>query len=82
MADAEPEPTAPEPAEPEPVGPVPEDAAQRAAGLGVSLAGVDAFHVPLKRPPRAGLVFDVGTGEVLWRHNPQRRLPIASLTRS
>ena len=80
-ADAEPEPTAPEPAEPEPVGPVPEDAAERAAGLGVSLAGVDAFHVPLKRPPRAGLVFDVGTGEVLRRHNPQRRLPIASLTK-
>jgi serine-type D-Ala-D-Ala carboxypeptidase (penicillin-binding protein 5/6) len=80
-ADAEPEPTAPEPAEPEPVGPVPEDAAERAAGLNVSVAGVDAFHVPLKRPPRAGLVFDVGTGEVLWRHNPQRRLPIASLTK-
>ena len=80
-ADAEPEPTAPEPAEPEPVGPVPEDAAERAAGLAVSVAGVDAFHVPLKRPPRAGLVFDVGTGEVLWRHNPQRRLPIASLTK-
>jgi serine-type D-Ala-D-Ala carboxypeptidase (penicillin-binding protein 5/6) len=50
-------------------------------GLDVSLAGVDAFHVPLKRPPRAGLVFDVRTGEVLWRHNPARRLPIASLTK-
>jgi D-alanyl-D-alanine carboxypeptidase (penicillin-binding protein 5/6) len=80
-ADAEPEPTAPGPAAPEPVGPVPEDAAERAAGLAVSVDGVDAFHVPLKRPPRAGLVFDVGTGEVLWRHNPERRLPIASLTK-
>jgi serine-type D-Ala-D-Ala carboxypeptidase (penicillin-binding protein 5/6) len=32
-------------------------------------------------PPRAGLVFDVKTGEVLWRHNPLRRAPIASLTK-
>ena len=79
--EAEPEPSAPEPAAPEPAEPEAEDAPDRAVGLDVSLAGVDAFHVPLKRPPRAGLVFDVGSGKVLWRHNPQRTLPIASLTK-
>ena len=33
------------------------------------------------RRPRAGLLFDVGSGRVLWRLNPGRRLPIASLTK-
>jgi D-alanyl-D-alanine carboxypeptidase (penicillin-binding protein 5/6) len=47
----------------------------------VRLAGVDAFHVDLRRPPRAGLVFDVRTGEVLWRREPLKRLPMASLTK-
>jgi serine-type D-Ala-D-Ala carboxypeptidase (penicillin-binding protein 5/6) len=47
----------------------------------VSLAGVDAFHLALRKPPRAGLVFDVDTGEVLWRHDPLRVVPIASLTK-
>jgi D-alanyl-D-alanine carboxypeptidase len=47
----------------------------------VALAGVDAFHVNLRKPPRAGLVFDLDTGEVLWRRDPMRVLPIASLTK-
>jgi serine-type D-Ala-D-Ala carboxypeptidase (penicillin-binding protein 5/6) len=47
----------------------------------VRLSGVDAFHIHLRRPPRAGLVFDVRTGDVLWRHEPLRVLPIASLTK-
>jgi D-alanyl-D-alanine carboxypeptidase len=47
----------------------------------VPLTGVDAFHVRLRKPPRAALVFDVKTGEVLWRLRPLRRLPIASLTK-
>jgi D-alanyl-D-alanine carboxypeptidase (penicillin-binding protein 5/6) len=47
----------------------------------VPLAGVDAFHVSLHRPPRAGLVFDVDTGEVLWRRRPMLALPMASLTK-
>jgi serine-type D-Ala-D-Ala carboxypeptidase (penicillin-binding protein 5/6) len=47
----------------------------------VPLAGVDAFHIRLRRPPRAGLVFDVDTGEPLWQRRPLRRLPIASLTK-
>src|SRR4051794_29312570 len=46
-----------------------------------ALAGVDAFHLSFKDPPRAGIVFDVKTGEVLWRHDPLRRTQIASLTK-
>jgi D-alanyl-D-alanine carboxypeptidase (penicillin-binding protein 5/6) len=63
--------TMPEPAPPAPAKPVPD----------VSLRGVDAFHVDLRRPPRAGLVFDVRTGEVLWRRRPLARVPMASLTK-
>jgi serine-type D-Ala-D-Ala carboxypeptidase (penicillin-binding protein 5/6) len=37
--------------------------------------------VRLRRPPRAGLVFDLDSGDVLWRRNERRRLPIASLTK-
>jgi D-alanyl-D-alanine carboxypeptidase len=47
----------------------------------VPLSGVDAFHIRLRRPPRAGLVFDVDTGDVLWRERPTLVLPIASLTK-
>ena len=32
-------------------------------------------------PPRAGMMFDVDTGEILWEHHPDRELPIASLTK-
>jgi serine-type D-Ala-D-Ala carboxypeptidase (penicillin-binding protein 5/6) len=48
---------------------------------GIDLAGVDDFHVQLHKPPRAGLVFDVDDGEVLWRRDPRRVLPMASLTK-
>jgi D-alanyl-D-alanine carboxypeptidase (penicillin-binding protein 5/6) len=47
----------------------------------VPLSGFDAFHVRLRRPPRAGLVFDVDTGEVLWRRRPLLVVPMASLTK-
>ena len=47
----------------------------------VSLEGVDAFGLVFKRPPRAGIVFDLATGEVLWRRHPVSQLPIASLTK-
>jgi serine-type D-Ala-D-Ala carboxypeptidase (penicillin-binding protein 5/6) len=48
---------------------------------GIPLTGVDAFHVRLRRPPRAGLVFDLDSGDVLWRRRPLRVLPMASLTK-
>ena len=41
----------------------------------------DPVRVRFKRPPRSGLLFDLDTGEVLWRHKPTRVLPIASLTK-
>ena len=48
----------------------------------IPLGGVDAFHVHLRKPPRAGLVFDVDTGEVLWRRAARcASLPMASLTK-
>ena len=50
--------------------------------LELALAGTsDQLHVKFKRPPRSGLVFDLDTGKVLWRRNPSRILPIASLTK-
>jgi serine-type D-Ala-D-Ala carboxypeptidase (penicillin-binding protein 5/6) len=41
----------------------------------------DLLHVDFKHPPRGGLLFDLDTGQVLWRHNPTRVLPIASVTK-
>ena len=50
--------------------------------LAVRLDGTrDLVRMRLRRPPRSGLVFDVDSGEVLWRHRPERVLPIASLTK-
>jgi D-alanyl-D-alanine carboxypeptidase (penicillin-binding protein 5/6) len=37
--------------------------------------------VRFARKPRAGILFDVDTGRVLWQHDPGRTLPIASLTK-
>ena len=34
-----------------------------------------------RKPPRAGMLFDVKTGEVLWQRNPHRKLRVASLTK-
>jgi hypothetical protein len=50
--------------------------------LAVKLEAVDdpVVFAP-KRKPRAGLLFDLDTGEVLWRKDPLRRLPIASVTK-
>jgi serine-type D-Ala-D-Ala carboxypeptidase (penicillin-binding protein 5/6) len=47
----------------------------------VPLSGVDAFRVRFHKAPRAALLFDVRSGEVLWRRRPLKRLPIASLTK-
>lgn len=35
----------------------------------------------LRKPPRSGLLVDASSGRVLWRHEPERRLPIASVTK-
>ena len=38
-------------------------------------------NVRFDRKPRAGILFDVDSGRVLWQHDPGRELPIASLTK-
>jgi D-alanyl-D-alanine carboxypeptidase len=47
----------------------------------VKLTTPDAVKIGFVRKPRAGLLFNVRTGRVLWRLNPTRRLAIASLTK-
>src|SRR4051794_11707130 len=61
-------------------GPV--TASPKAAPLTLRLdrAG-DPVHIRFGHQPRSGLLFDLDTGEVLWRRLPERQLPIASLTK-
>jgi D-alanyl-D-alanine carboxypeptidase len=47
---------------------------------GIQLGG-ERVHLRFKRPPRAGVLFDVDTGEVLWSRKPLTPMPIASLTK-
>ena len=58
-------------------------AAKKAAAgslYGLSRAPLQV-HIPLKMPLRSGLLFNVRTGQVLWSHDPDAVLPIASLTK-
>lgn len=48
---------------------------------GIDLFGARPIHKRFEKPPRAGVLFDVRTGDVLWAHRPLRALPIASLTK-
>ncbi len=50
------------------------------SGYGITPARVKV-NVNLRLPLRSGLLFDVSTGEVLWQHDAQAVLPIASLTK-
>lgn len=43
--------------------------------------GRDRVRVRFKRPPRSALLFDLDSGQVLWRRHPVRPLPIASVTK-
>lgn len=67
-----------------------EDAERRPAGgrrhrvpatAMVSLEGAGSLPVMPDRPPAAGAVFDLETGEALWRREPRAERPIASLTK-
>jgi D-alanyl-D-alanine carboxypeptidase len=50
--------------------------------LTLALTGApDPVQLKFGRPPRAGLLFDLDTGRVLWRKDPARVLPIASVTK-
>lgn len=72
-----------------PLGAVPGEAVPPPAGgaleprspAPVQLTGVDAFGLKFRNEPRAALLLDVKTGEVLYRLHPLRELPMASLTK-
>ena len=58
------------------------DVGATTAPLAVDLGNpADTVRVDFKHPPKAGLLFDVDTGRVLWRRRPTLRHPIASLTK-
>jgi D-alanyl-D-alanine carboxypeptidase (penicillin-binding protein 5/6) len=48
---------------------------------GIGFAQQDAVHIAFHHPPRAGVLFNLTTGQVLWQRNPFTRLRIASLTK-
>jgi len=48
---------------------------------GISNPERDPVQVSFKDPPRAGILFNLTTGQVLWQRNPYLHLPIASLTK-
>ena len=48
---------------------------------GIDLFGERPIRKRFEEPPRAGLLFDVRTGDVLWARRPLRPLPIASTTK-
>lgn len=52
----------------------------------LALAGIatprrDPIQLAFHSPPRAGLLFNLSSGRVLWQRNAFRRVPIASLTK-
>jgi len=48
---------------------------------GLYSAASDPIHIDFHAPPRAALLFNLSTGQVLWQRNAERRLHIASLTK-
>ncbi len=48
---------------------------------GIGVPQQDSVHIAFHHPPRAAVLFNLTTGQVLWQHNPFVRLRIASLTK-
>ncbi len=48
---------------------------------GISTPAANPVHLTFHTPPRAGLLFNLSTGQVLWQHNAYQRVRIASLTK-
>jgi D-alanyl-D-alanine carboxypeptidase len=48
---------------------------------GVAQPAADPVQLAFHTPPRAGILINLDTGEVLWQRNPYLRVPIASLTK-
>ncbi|HEX8647697.1 MAG TPA: serine hydrolase [Thermoleophilaceae bacterium] len=65
---------------PAPTGADREDAGPQAPP-GIQLGDEQRVHLRFKKPPRAGLLLDVDSGEVLWSRKPLTPMPIASLTK-
>ncbi|HEY5198358.1 MAG TPA: serine hydrolase [Solirubrobacteraceae bacterium] len=65
----------------------PPQAAAAAASLGatgatgLALSDPNAVGPPFKVQPRAGILFDIDTGRVLWQRDATKVVPIASLTK-
>jgi D-alanyl-D-alanine carboxypeptidase len=49
--------------------------------LTLRLDAADPVHLRFRTPPRAGLLFNLSTGRVLWQRSALARMPIASLTK-
>jgi D-alanyl-D-alanine carboxypeptidase (penicillin-binding protein 5/6) len=63
-------------------GAVPSDSSfEPSSPAPIELLTEDAFDVAWRKPPRAALVFDVATGDSLYRRRATEELPIASLTK-
>ncbi len=77
--------TAPANEDPQPSLPSPGEPPQTSTQALEPIADTDEPQIEKrfaeKMAPRAGLLFDVDTGEVLWSLNPRGELPIASLTK-
>ncbi len=48
---------------------------------GIADPATDPAQISFRSPPRAALLFNLSTGQVLWQRNAYKRLPIASLTK-
>jgi D-alanyl-D-alanine carboxypeptidase len=62
-------------------GPVAPTPGPRPLAVALGDPAADRVVVHFRVPPRSGLLFDLDTGRVLWRRDPERILPIASLTK-
>jgi D-alanyl-D-alanine carboxypeptidase len=56
-------------------------AAPSLALLGLGDAASDPVRFGFRHPPRAGILFNLDSGRVLWQRNPLKRSRIASLTK-
>ena len=48
---------------------------------GISTPAADPVRLQFRHPPRAGILFNLQTGRVLWQRNAYERVRIASLTK-
>jgi len=72
----------PRPRESEQIANGPVAPAPATAPLTLQLVGQpDVVQIHFGKAPRSGVLFDLDTGRVLWRKDPTRILPIASLTK-